>query len=48
MTGARCGALSAEYDTDGTESIYECLLPAGHEGQEPEPGEPRSPASLTS
>lgn len=39
MTGVRCGAQTTEPDSDGGEITFVCLLPTGHDGQEPEPGE---------
>lgn len=39
MSTPRCGALSAESDSGGGEIVFVCLLPAGHDRREPEPGD---------
>jgi hypothetical protein len=39
MTGARCGAQTTETGSDGGEITFVCLLPAGHDGQQREPGD---------
>jgi len=39
MTGIRCGAQTTETDNGGHAITYVCLLPAGHDRRESEPGD---------